>query len=107
MYGNMKITTRNRDVSSNNPTNRYGEIVYNSNIDINSHADNHCFGKEISSCVINRTICPVTAFLGELAPTNNVAIVTSATAIIDNDGTVFIAVLGQGQSYWPNQFDSI
>ena len=39
------VTTRNCNVSSNNPTKHDGEIGYNSTIFINSHADTHYFGK--------------------------------------------------------------
>ena len=39
----LKNTTRNRHVSSNNPTKNDGKIGYNSTIDINRHDDTHCF----------------------------------------------------------------
>ena len=61
--GITKITTRNRHVSSNNPTKHDGEIGYNSTIDINRHDDTHCFGKnfrivsvEIRSFLLNGDI---------------------------------------------------
>ena len=44
-----KITTRNRHVSSNNSTNRYGEIGYNSTIEVNSHSNTYCFGKNLQT----------------------------------------------------------
>ena len=41
----------------------------------------------------------VTEFLDDLATTNNVAIATAATAIIGDNGTVFITVLGQSPKF--------
>ena len=41
-------------------------------------------------------LCSVTALLDELATTNYVAIVTSATVMIDDNGSVSISVFGQG-----------
>ena len=40
-------------------------------------------------------VCSVTAFLNQLATSNNSAIVTPATAMIDDDGELFIAVFRQ------------
>ena len=42
---------------------------------------------------------PVTEFLDELAATNNVVIVTSATSTIDDKGAVFISVFEQGLDF--------
>ena len=44
--GISKITTRNFYVSSNNFTRHDSKIGYNSSIEINSHADTHCFDKK-------------------------------------------------------------
>ena len=39
--GIKKICTKNCHVFSNNPTKHYGELLFNSTIDINSHSKNH------------------------------------------------------------------
>ena len=87
-----KITTRNRRVSSNNSTNHDGEIGYNSTIEIGSHNDTRYFGDNFLVMSSTEKLCSVTAFLNELATTNYVAIVTSATVIIDDNSAVFISV---------------
>ena len=91
-----KITTRNRRVSSNNSTNHDGEIGYNSTIEIGSHNDTRYFGHNFLVMSSTEKLCSVTAFLNELATTNYVAIVTSATVIIDDNSAVFISVFWQG-----------
>ena len=99
---NMEISgvcTDNRHVSSNSSARHDGEVGYNSTIEIDSHADTHCFGRNFH--IVSRTeqVCSVTGFLDELATTNNVSIVTAATAMIDDDGAIFIAVFGQGLDF--------
>ena len=44
----------------------------------------------------------VTVLFDELAPKNNVAIITAVTTIIDDEGTVFIAVFGQEIDFTKN-----
>ena len=61
--GISKITTRNRHVSSNNPTKHDGEIGYNSTIDIDSHADTHCFGNNFQILSSTEQVCSVPALL--------------------------------------------
>ena len=90
--GISKITTRNHHVSSINSTKKDVEIGYNSTIETNIHASNHCFGKKFQIMSSIEQVCLVTALIDKLAATNNVAIVTDATAIIDYDGEVFISV---------------
>ena len=94
-----KITTRNRHVYSNNPTKHDGEIGYNSIIEIDSHSHTHCFGKNFRIVSSTEQLCSVSAFLDELATTNNVAIVGAATTMIDNDGTFPITVFGQEPNF--------
>ena len=45
---------------------------------------------------ITEKLCSVTKFIDFLATTNNIAIVTTATAMIDNNVKVLISVFGQG-----------
>ena len=97
--GISKITTRNRRVSSNNSTNHDGEIGYNSTIEINSHNDTRYFGNNFRIVSSTEQLCSVSAFLDELATTNNVAIVGAATTMIDNDGTFPITVFGQEPNF--------
>ena len=66
-----------------------GEFGYNSNIEINSPADTHCFGKNFKMVSSTEQVCSLTALLNELETTNNVAIVTAATSMIDVNSTVF------------------
>mmetsp|Transcript_15996 Transcript_15996/g.23840 ORF Transcript_15996/g.23840 Transcript_15996/m.23840 type:complete len:787 (+) Transcript_15996:5053-7413(+) len=97
--GISKITTGNRHVSSNNFARTEPDIGYNSTIEIDSHADTHCFGRNFRIITTTEQVCSVTAFLDELATTDNVAIVTAATAMFDGDGAPFIAVFGQGLDF--------
>ena len=97
--GITKITTRNRHVSSNNPTKHDSEIGYNSTIDINRHDDTHCFGKNFRIVSSTEQVWSVTALLDKLADTNNVEIVTADTAMIDEYGTLFIAIFWQGINF--------
>ena len=90
------VSEENSHVSSNHSSQRDGNIGYNITIEINSYADTHCFGKNFRIVSTTEQICSVTAFLDELATMNNVPIVTTATAMVDDDGAVFIAVFGQG-----------
>ena len=94
--GISKITTRNRHVSSYNSTKHDGEIGYNFIIEIYSHADTLFFGKNFWIFSSIEQVCSVNASLNKLETTNNVVIVTAATAMIDDDGAVFITVFGQG-----------
>ena len=91
-----RITTRNRHVYSNNSTKHDGEIGYNSTIEINTHVNTHCFGKNFRIMKSTEQLCSVTAFLEELANTNNVGIVKSAISMIDDYGAIFISVFVQG-----------
>ena len=93
--GISEITTRNRNFSSNDFTKHDDEIAYNSTIEIDCHSDTHFFGKNFQFFSSTQQVCVVTSFLDELSPTNNVAIVTSATAMIDDNDAVFIAVFVQ------------
>ena len=97
--GITKITTRNRHVSSNNPTKHDSEIGYNSTIDINRHDDTHCFGKNFRIVSSAEQVWSATELLDKLANTNNVKILTAATAMIDEYGTLFIAIFGQGLNF--------
>ena len=97
--GISKITTRNCHVSSNNLTKQDGEIRYNSIIDINSHADTHYFGKNFLIVSSTEQLFSVAVLLDKLVTTNNVAIITASTAMIDHDGAVSIAVLVKGLDF--------
>ena len=57
------ITTRNRHVSSNNFTNSYSEIGYNSTIEIDNHSDTCCFGKNFRIVPSAEQLFSVTSFL--------------------------------------------
>ena len=43
--------------------------------------------------------CSVNEFLNELATANNVSTVIAATSMIDDDGTLFLFVFGQGLNF--------
>ena len=101
-----KNSNRNHHVSSNNSTNNYGEVGYNITIEIDSHDYTHCFGRKFRILSQTEQVWSVTAFLDKLSATNYVAIVTDTTAIIDNDGAVFISVFVQGLDF-TNKMDKI
>ena len=102
-----KITTRNRHVSSNNSTNSDGEIGYNSTIEVNSHSNTYFFGKNWQTMSSTEQVWSVTAFLDKISTTINVTIVTAAIAMVDDNGTVFIAVFGQGINYTKKMYKGI
>ena len=93
--GISKITTRYRRVSSDNPTKHDGEIRYYSTIDIDSHANTHCFGNNFRVVSSTEQLFSVTAFLEKLLTKNNVANVTTTTIMVDYNGKVFIWVFGE------------
>ena len=94
-----KITTRCFHVSSNNSTNCDSEIGFNSTIEIDGHTNNHCFGKKFRIMSTIEQVCSVTGLLDKLSTTNNGAIVTYDMAMVDDNGTVFIALFVQGLKF--------
>ena len=97
--GISKINTINCHVYSNHSINYDGGIGYNSTIEIDSHANTHCFGKKFRIVYSTEQLLSVTVFLNQLETTDNVAIVTAATSMIDDNGAVFITVFGQGLDF--------
>jgi hypothetical protein len=66
------------------------------NLEIDNHADTHCFGKNFRPLQWSDTMCTVSPFLDEYTSMENVEICTGATAWTDDNGQVFILVFGQG-----------
>ena len=97
--GISKITNRNLHVSSNNSTNHDSEIGYNSTIEIDIHAYTHCFGKKFRIVSPTEQLCSVHPFIYELDTTNNASIVTAATSVVDDYGTLFATVCVQGINF--------
>ena len=77
-----KITTRNPHISSNNSTKHDGGIGYDITIDINSHTNTHCFGKNLRVASSTEQVWSVTEYIDELATTNNVTIITATVSTI-------------------------
>ena len=55
-------------------------------MDINNHADMHCFGKHVCSILCNDTICSVLPFISEYYNTENVELCSEVTAWKDDEG---------------------
>ena len=65
-------------------------------VEIDNHADTHCFGSNFRPLMWNNVQCSVSPFLDELGSTENIDICTGATAWTHPSGEVFILVFGQG-----------
>lgn len=70
-----------------------------STLEIDSHADTHCFGSNFRVIRTTNTTCSVSPFLDDLGSSDNVEIVTGATAYTDELGQVHILVFGQGLDF--------
>lgn len=66
------------------------------NLEIDNHADTHCFGKNFRPLHWADMTCSVSPFLSEYSSTQDIEICTAATAWTDDNGAVFILVFGQG-----------
>ncbi|GFH48949.1 hypothetical protein CTEN210_05425 [Chaetoceros tenuissimus] len=64
--------------------------------EMDNHADTHCFGKNFIILEYTRQQCSVAPFLAEYDETQNVDIVTGATAVDLEDGSTIVCVFGQG-----------
>ena len=64
--------------------------------EMDNHADTHCFGKNFIILEYTRQQCSVAPFLAEYDETQNIDIVTGATAVDLEDGSTVICVFGQG-----------
>ena len=76
-----------------NEANLYSDAL---NLEIDNHADTHCFGMNFRPLHWSDQMCTVSPFLDEYDSTENIEICSAATAWTDNTGQVFILVFGQG-----------
>lgn len=64
--------------------------------EMDNHADTHCFGQNFIVLEYTRQKCSVAPFLAEYDETQDIDIVTGATAVDLEDGSTVICVFGQG-----------
>ena len=65
-------------------------------LEVDNHADTHCFGANFRPVMWNNIQCSVSPFLDELGSTENIDICTAATAWTHPSGEKFLLVFGQG-----------
>ena len=65
-------------------------------LEIDSHADTHCFGSNFRPIYFTQHECTVSPFLPEYSEQVNIQICTGATAYTAENGEVFVLIFGQG-----------
>ncbi len=65
-------------------------------MEIDSHADTHCFGSNFIPLYFTQQECTVSPFLSEYQEQENIQICTGATAYTKENGEVIILIFGQG-----------